>query len=175
MSKQSQNKKISLTGVEAEKLSRRNFITSGLKALTAIAAIELGAAGLLFLKAHSLEGEFGGIMTAGEIDEFTPGSVVEYEDGNFFLVRKDDGGFLAVYRRCPHLGCTVQWVDKKQKFFCPCHAASFDPNGEFENQPVSRALDTFRVFFEDGMVKVDTTQTQMREHFSDQDISYPNS
>lgn len=160
---------------DSKKMNRRNFLQNSLKALTAVAVIELGAAGMLFLRAHSLEGEFGGIMTLGEIDEFTPGTVVEYEDGNFFLVRKDDGGFMAVYRRCPHLGCTVQWVSNKQKFFCPCHAASFDPNGEFENEPVSRALDTFRVFFEDGMVKVDTSQTTAREHHSPTDISYPTS
>lgn len=156
-----------------EKMDRRRFLQNSLKALTAVAAIELGVAGMLFLRSRSLDGEYGGIMTVGNIDDYTPGSVVEYEDGNFFLVRVDDGGFMAVYRRCPHLGCTVQWVDKKQKFFCPCHAASFDPYGEFENQPVSRALDTFRVFFEDGFVKVDTSQTILREHHSLADISYP--
>ena len=170
MNKKSQTK--SKISGEPENISRRNFLQGSLKALTALAAIELGAAGLLFLRARSLDGEYGGIMTVGKVEDFTPGSVVEYEDGNFFLVRVEDGGFMAVYRRCPHLGCTVQWVAKKQKFFCPCHAASFDPYGEFENQPVARALDTFKVFFEDDMVKVDTSQMRTREHHSAQDISY---
>lgn len=152
---------------------RRNFLQAGLKVLSAIAVVEVGAAGLLFLRARSLEGEFGGVITAGALEEFTPGTVIEFNEGNFYLICTTDGGFMAVYRRCPHLGCTVNWVPQKEKFFCPCHAASFDQYGDYESEMVSRAMDTFPVIFEDGLVKVDTSQVQSRQHHTPENISYP--
>lgn len=159
---------------EKAKITRRNFLQSSLKALGALALLELGGAGFLFLRSHTLDGEFGGVITVGAVEEFIPGSVVEYEEGNFFLVRNKEGGFLSIYRRCPHLGCTVKWVADKEKFYCPCHSASFDPNGDFQNQIVSRALDTFPVVIIDGMVKVDTSQVTMREKYSPEDVRYQN-
>ena len=152
--------------------NRRKFMQLALKALGAVAVVEIGAIGSLFLTSHSLDGEFGGIITVGQVEDFTPGSVVSFEEGNFYLVRTLEGGFLAIYRRCPHLGCTVNWVPQKEKFFCPCHAASFDPNGEGQSQVVARSLDTFPILFEDGAVKVDTSRIQVREHHSPEHISY---
>lgn len=152
---------------------RRNFLQAGLKVLGALAAVEVGAAGLLFLQARSLDGSFGGVITVGAIDEFAPGSVIEFKEGNFYLICTEDAGFMAIYRRCPHLGCTVNWVPQKEKFFCPCHAASFDEFGNYENEMVSRAMDIFPVVFEDGMVKVDTSQVQSRQYHTPENIRYP--
>ena len=158
--------------VEEVHVSRRDFLQTGLGALSVIAAAELGLGGVLFLQARSLEGQYGGVITAGAVDEFAPGSVTQFAEGNFFLVRNEDGGFMAVHNRCPHLGCTVNWVAEKGKFYCPCHASSFDRNGDFQNQLVSRALDTFQVIFDDDMVKVDTANAQVRVHSSPEQISY---
>ena len=157
----------------SKNVSRRDFLGLSLKALGGLAAIELGAAGILFLRSRSLAGEFGGVMTIGKIEEFTPGSVVEVEDGNFYLICTEDSGFLAVYRRCPHLGCTVNWMENEQKFLCPCHSATFAKTGDFNNKLVARALDYFPVIFEKGMVKVDTTAPIVREQHLPQHVSYP--
>ncbi len=56
--------------------------------------------------------------------------------------------------------------------YCPCHSATFDEHGEFKNQLVSRALDTFPVSFDGGMVKVDTSTINMREHHTPTDVNY---
>ncbi len=152
---------------------RRNFLQAGLKVLGAVAVLEMGVAGFLFLRARSLEGKYGGVITLGAVSDFTPGSVIEYEEGNFFLICTKDGGFLAISRRCPHLGCTVNWVAQKEKFYCPCHAANFDQYGEYHSNLVSRAMDTYPVKFEDGMVKVDTSTVQQRKHHLPEHISYP--
>jgi cytochrome b6-f complex iron-sulfur subunit len=172
MDKKLKIKKTETCQSENDDLSRRKFLQTGLKVLGGLAILELGGASLLYLRARSLEGEFGGIITVGKIDEFSPGSVVEIEDANFYLVRDAEGGFMAIYRRCPHLGCTVNWISKKGKFYCPCHAASFDQHGEFNSQLVSRALDIFPVFFENDMVKVDTTQVQARPHHLSEHVVY---
>ncbi len=159
----------------SKNVSRRDFLSISLKALGGLAAMELGAAGILFLRSRSLEGEFGGIMTIGKIESFTPGSVMEVEDGNFYLICTDDNGFLAVYRRCPHLGCTVNWMDNEEKFLCPCHSATFTKTGDFNNKLIARALDYFPVFFEKGMVKVDTAAPIAREQHLPEHVSYPDS
>jgi cytochrome b6-f complex iron-sulfur subunit len=153
-------------------VSRRDFLKLGLGALSALAILEAGGAGMLFMKPRSLEGEFGGIVEAGLVDSFPPGSVVEFPAGRFFLVRAQDGGFLALYRRCTHLGCSVTWEADKGQFFCPCHASSFDIHGDVENPPAPRALDFFPVVIEDGQVLVDTGQGQSRPSFSPGQLVY---
>ena len=66
-----------------KKVNRRDFLGLSLKALGGLAAVELGAAGILFLRSRSIGGEFGGVMTIGKIEEFLPGSVMEADDGHF--------------------------------------------------------------------------------------------
>lgn len=153
-------------------ITRRDFVKLGAGALGALAVLEMGIAGVLFLRSRGLEGEFGDEIKAGEVENFPPGSVTEFADGNFFLVRATDGGFLAIYRRCPHLGCTVNWVPDQDRFYCPCHASAFDMYGNFENQTVTRALDTFPVSFDEQVVIVDTRQFVRREQFSTEQLAY---
>ena len=157
---------------QEQNLTRRNFLKLGIGALSALAVLEIGGASLVFLRSRSLEGEFGSEIKAGEVENFPANSVTEFTDGNFFLVRASDGGFLAVYRRCPHLGCTVNWVAEKERFYCPCPASSFDKYGDFENQPVPRALDTFPVSFKEGMVVINTADFQRRDRFTPDQLAY---
>ena len=153
-------------------VSRRDFLKLGLGAVSALALLEVGGASLLFMQPRSLEGEFGGTVNAGAVDSFPAGSVVEFPGGRFFLVRSHDGGFLAVYQRCTHLGCSVTWEPDQNRFFCPCHASSFDIHGSVENPPAPRALDTFPVTIADGQVSVNTGQIQQRDSFSAQQLVY---
>jgi cytochrome b6-f complex iron-sulfur subunit len=151
---------------------RRDFLKLGAGALSALALLEIGGASLIFLSPRSLEGEFGGVVTAGAADSFPPGSVTEFPDGRFFLVRAADGGFLAVYRRCTHLGCAVTWAAQDGRFVCPCHGSHFDGMGEVENPPAPRALDTFAVRIEAGVVAVDTSRPLTRDRFAPEQLVY---
>ena len=55
------------------RFSRRSFVKLGMGALASLALIEMGGAGFLFLRASSMEGEFGALITAGEVDSFPSG------------------------------------------------------------------------------------------------------
>ena len=156
----------------ASRVSRRDFLKLGIGTLSALAILEVGGASLLFMQPRALEGEFGGTVNAGPADSFPAGSVVEFPDGRFFLIRSHEGGFLAVYQRCTHLGCSVTWEADKARFFCPCHASSFDIHGDVENPPAPRALDTFSVTIVDGEVLVDTGQMQSRDAFTPEQLVY---
>jgi cytochrome b6-f complex iron-sulfur subunit len=157
---------------ETPQISRRGFLKAGVGLLSTLALLEMGGGGLLFLRARSLEGQYGGLVTAGAVDEFPPGSVTEFQDGHFFLVRAAEGGFLAVHSRCTHLGCTVNWVPAEGRFLCPCHAAAFDFYGTDEGPPVPRPLDLFPIEFKDELVRVDTSQPQRRESFDTAQLIY---
>lgn len=160
-----------LQGEEAE-LTRRNFLKLGLTALGTLVALEAGALGLMFFRSRAESGEFGGVVTAGSVSRFEPGSVTEFPDSRFFLIRGADGGFLAVHSRCPHLGCTVEWVPEARRFLCPCHAAHFDDHGDFEGPPVPRPLDLFDVRIEGDKIKVDTSHLHQRKRFEPQQVTY---
>lgn len=153
-------------------VSRRRFITMGLGALTTLAALEAGAISLAFLRARSLEGEFGQEIVAGDVSAFEPGTVVEFAQERFFLVRAPDGGFLALYRRCPHLGCNVLWNEEQHLFHCPCHASSFDVYGDYCSPPVPRPLDLFAVRVRERRVIVDTSRLLRREEFEESQLVY---
>jgi cytochrome b6-f complex iron-sulfur subunit len=70
---------------------------------------------------------------AGIVDDFPPGSVTPFNAGRFYLVRQQDGGFLALYRKCTHLGCAVPWNPAEGRFVCPCHASAFEMDGQVIN------------------------------------------
>lgn len=70
-------------------------------------------------------------------------------------VVKDSTGQMAVLSAvCTHLGCTVPWIDKQNKFICPCHQAIFDPEGRLIGGPAPRGMDVLPMKIEQGVVKV---------------------
>ena len=154
-------------------LTRRNFLKAGLGTLASVAALEFGAIGLKYLKSRAEEAEIGGIVTAGELDNFPVGSVTEFEGAGFYLICTEEGDLLAVNARCPHLGCSVVWQPEYNQFICPCHASSFDKYGNFESPPVPRPLDIYHVIIDDTTVLVDTSRVIKREKFETSQLTSP--
>ena len=93
-------------------------------------AVEAGGLALGFFAPRPVEGQFGGVFTLGLAADFPPGSVTPFTEGRFYLVRLADGGFLALYRKCTHLGCAVPWDQASGQFVCPCHASAFEADGD---------------------------------------------
>jgi len=112
-------------------------------------------------------------ITAGPVEAFRPGTVTAFPRGRFYLARLADGGFLALSRRCTHLGCTVPWVAEEKRFLCPCHSSAFDINGDVLRSPASRALDLFSVTIENDVVEVDTGRVIKRNQFKKEQVVYP--
>jgi cytochrome b6-f complex iron-sulfur subunit len=113
------------------------------------------------------------VVVAGRVERFEPGSVTAFPGGRFYLSRTADGGFLALSRRCTHLGCTVPWLAEEGRFVCPCHASSFDLHGQVLSPPAPRALDLHPVRIENGVVKVDTATTLTRRGYSPSQVARP--
>lgn len=50
-------------------------------------------------------------------------------------------GFTIFSPICPHLGCRYAYLEKEQKFACPCHGSQFTTLGEHVAGPALRGLD----------------------------------
>ena len=158
-----------------EGAGRRNFLTKLWFALGFVALAEFIAVAYAFLRPgkRELRKENGDtIFTAGAVNTFVPESVTAFVRGRFYLARLADGGFLALSRKCTHLGCTVPWVEKEKRFACPCHASAFDITGNVISPPAPRALDTYPVTIENEVVKVDTGKLIKRSEFNTEQVVY---
>ena len=123
-------------------------------------------------KMASRSGESEAIIRAGPVKRFPHHSVTAFIRGKFYLCRMEDGGFLALSRKCTHLGCTVPWLEKEKRFACPCHGSTFDIRGEVISPPAPRALDLYPVFIENNIVKVDTGKSMKRKGFEANQVVY---
>jgi cytochrome b6-f complex iron-sulfur subunit len=83
-----------------------------------------------------------------------------------------DGGFLALSLQCTHLGCAISWNDDNSEFDCPCHASSFDMGGNVISPPAPRALDTYRLVIESGMLKADLGNPVKRNNYHSSQLIY---
>ncbi len=154
---------------QADNPSRRRFFKKLWGWIALAAGVELAGLSIPFISSGRKKqkkketGTFTGIVPASDLP---PGSVFPYQSGRLYVCHLNDGGFLAVSITCTHLGCSVEWNEKKKEFICPCHHSMFSINGEVENPPATRALDIYPLKIEGGMVKVNLSKPIERKHFN---------
>jgi cytochrome b6-f complex iron-sulfur subunit len=155
--------------------NRREFLNKLWKGLGVVAFIELTAVFFGYLFTGKSENESlkpKQLFDAGDINSFQKNSVTIFRSGRFYLVRLEDGGFLALSLRCTHLGCSINWEEDKQRFICPCHASAFEINGNVQNPPAPSALDYFPVLIQNGKVMVDIGTKLTRSRFNKEQAAY---
>jgi cytochrome b6-f complex iron-sulfur subunit len=152
--------------------TRRGFLVKLWLALGGVALAEYAVIALDLLRPRARELDRAGVVVAGPVDRFEAGSVTAFPQGRFYLVRLDDGGFLAVSRECTHLGCTVPWDRDRRCFVCPCHSSIFDIRGDVLNPPAPRALDRLALRIENNVVKVDVSRRLERRMFDPHQVTY---
>lgn len=87
------------------------------------------------------------------------------KEHRFFIVREPNR-LYAMFARCPHLGCTINWFPGLAVFKCPCHGSQFHSNGENFAGPAPRALDLLKTTISaEGMIVVDTAAVYTRKEF----------
>ena len=156
-----------------KKITRREFV--GVAWGISVVGLfgQAGLALLKFFKPRMSPGGFGSEVVAGNLEEFEPGSVNYVQKGRFYIVRREDGGVLALWQRCPHLGCTVPWREDQNQFNCPCHSSFFNRQGEVTGGPAPRPMDLFPVSLQDSQLVVDTSQPIQRQQFDDSQVFFP--
>ncbi len=145
---------------------RRKFLNRLWLVLGGLLAAECAwLGGRIFRQRGQATGKRRKLIAAGRVGTFEVASVTAIGPGGFFLARLRDGAFLAMSRTCPHLGCSVTWEEKQNRFVCPCHGSVFNRRGEVESGPAPRPLDTYPLRLEDGVVKVEISSSRRREEF----------
>ncbi len=158
-------------------MSRRNFIRASFWGGLGITL--LGSVGLLldYLWPRNVRG-FGGPVPAGNVAEYPRGATpVENREGQFWIANLDPSqtgpngsggadGLLALWRRCPHLGCTVPWGSSHTVenhpgiqgwYQCPCHGSTYSLAGIRVFGPAARSMDTMAIDIdESGNITVQT-------------------
>ena len=142
--------------------SRRNFIRASFWGGLGLALLGTVGSLLDFMYPRGIKG-FGSPVPAGNISEFRKGGdPVHFITGQFWLVNLDPSetraggsgggdGLLALWHKCPHLGCTVPWRsgftwDNDQGWYrCPCHGSTYTKSGIRVFGPAPRSMTTMKV------------------------------
>ncbi|MGP8051270.1 MAG: ubiquinol-cytochrome c reductase iron-sulfur subunit [Desulfobaccales bacterium] len=61
------------------------------------------------------------------------------------ILNLPDMGYLAYSKVCTHLGCLVKFNKERLEFICPCHAGTFDLEGNVVSGPPPKPLRKFAV------------------------------
>ncbi|MDP2936333.1 MAG: Rieske 2Fe-2S domain-containing protein [Dehalococcoidia bacterium] len=147
----------------ARRFTRRLFLRSAFVGAAGIFTLEMLGGFAVFFRPKNVLG-LGQKFKVGTAEEFPVGSITHHIDGKFYLSRVPEG-FLAMWHKCTHLGCTVPWVSGEKsedglaatgRFNCPCHGSIFNRYGQITAGPAPRPLDLFPVSIIDGVVMVDT-------------------
>ena len=100
-------------------------------------------------------------VTLRSLDQLTVNKPVVVPNHNVYLVRLENDEVLALWRRDPHLGCTVPWrpafefMGRKGWFRNPCFGETYDLEGHCVAGSCLRGLDRFPVMIRDDRVQVD--------------------
>jgi cytochrome b6-f complex iron-sulfur subunit len=101
---------------------------------------------------------------AGLPDNYEDGKVIDrYKDQNAWIVRYE-GKIYALSTTCTHLGCTPNWLERENKFKCPCHGSGFYITGINFEGPAPRPLERWGVSIgDDGQIVVDKSKKFQQE------------
>lgn len=164
-------------------LSRRSFLRRMLGAGVGLLSLEFLGGTVAFLWPPPAEG-IGVEHRIGTLDDirgiwprWDEGVPWEFRPARAFLVNvpaatafalgtraaataRTASDLLALWRKCPHLGCMVPAVCDNGRFQCLCHQSTYSIIGEkMKLGPAPRGMDRFPVRIdEDGVVIIDTRE-----------------
>ncbi len=67
-----------------------------------------------------------------------------------------EAGLIALWQKCPHLGCRVPECATSQWFECGCHGSQYNRVGEKKGGPAPRGMDRFAMEVSGDQFSVDT-------------------
>ena len=162
-------------------VTRRQFFNRSIVLLMGLSLTGFGAAVLAFLWPQP-KGGFGSPIRVGSIPDVK--ASIQSGDGFLYLaegrmwiteypeaaVEKArsvyppsmmgglEAGVIAIYQKCPHLGCRVPSCKTSQWFECPCHGSQYNQAGEKKGGPAPRGMDHFGMDVTGGVLTVNTGQ-----------------
>jgi cytochrome b6-f complex iron-sulfur subunit len=147
-------------------ITRRIFLLGGFWTGLTLLIVGLVGSPLDFMWIRRLTGFGGPITVTPDRVPPTGGDPVVIQEGRFYLLNLEagttpngeqtPGGVLALWRKCPHLGCTIPWrpdfsFQGRQGWFrCPCHGSTYTKEGGvIVFGPAPRPMDVFPITVND--------------------------
>ncbi|MGA1361720.1 MAG: ubiquinol-cytochrome c reductase iron-sulfur subunit [Ilumatobacteraceae bacterium] len=166
---------------EAVGVSRRMFFNRTAVAMMSASLGAFGASVIAFLW-KGAEGGFGSKINAGRVSDVISNIrsnggflylaearawVTEYPESAMAkakavygsqapVIAGMEAGVIALYQKCPHLGCRVPECKSSQWFECQCHGSQYNRVGEKKAGPAPRGMDRFGVSVNNGVLTIDT-------------------
>ncbi len=166
---------------ETYDVTRRQFLNRSIVAMFGLGVAGFGAAFVGFLWPSS-SGGFGSKINVGKVSDIK----ADIQKNNGFLYKPEGrmwiteypssalpkaelvyspavlngmkAGVVALYQKCPHLGCRVPSCNSSQWFECPCHGSQYNQVGEKKGGPAPRGMDSFAMEIAGGSLVVNTGQ-----------------
>lgn len=154
---------------EEKGLSRRDLLSIGTLAIGGIISIALGIPAVAYIigpaRRRVQEENWIRLGPVSKVEIGTPtlfkarverqvGWIINEEEISVYILTEDGRNFVALSNICTHLGCRVRWISDQGQFFCPCHNAIFNKQGEVVTGPPPRPLDQYVVKVEDEQIYV---------------------
>lgn len=144
---------------------RRRFVRNMVLGGVGLAGLQLSGSAIAF--AWPLK-----TSTFGTPVPIAPGQIpakgeppFRHQAGKFYLIHNEEG-LLALYWKCPHLGCTVPFIAGEDQFKCPCHSSPYNRHGELVKGPSPRPMDLMAISVDpSGNLIVDTGDIRERSSF----------
>jgi cytochrome b6-f complex iron-sulfur subunit len=155
---------------EAIGVSRRQFFNRATVTLMATSIGAFSVASMVAFLWPTATGGFGQVVTVGKLDEiresaranagffYAPSArswITEYPPDALpdaeavypppIYEGMRDYGLVALYQKCPHLGCRVPNCNSSRWFECPCHGSQYNQVGEKKAGPAPRGMDRFKL------------------------------
>jgi len=160
--------------------TRRAFLNRSIVGLMIVGISGFAAAAFTAFLWPTASGGFGSKLRVGKVTDIK----AEVEKNNGFLYKPEGrmwitefpaaalpkaeqvyspgelagmkAGLVALYQKCPHLGCRVPSCNSSQWFECPCHGSQYNKVGEKKGGPAPRGMDRFAMEVQGGTFVVDT-------------------
>lgn len=156
-------------------VSRRQFFNKATITLTSTGIGAFAAAGFVAFLWPTATGGFGQDVNVGKLQDIIDGAsanagffyapsarawIVEYPadalpkaEGVYppnIYAGMSNYGIVALWQKCPHLGCRVPECATSGWFECPCHGSQYNRVGEKKAGPAPRGMDRFPVSVDGG-------------------------
>jgi len=148
--------------------SRRQFLNRSTVVLMSTGLLTFAAAGFVAFLWPTAAPVFGGKVNVGKLNDIL--ASIRSNGGFFYasnarsyvtvypaealpkargvkeykpVLEGMESGVVALYQKCPHLGCRVPECKSSQWFECPCHGSQYNRSGEKKSGPAPRGMDHF--------------------------------
>jgi cytochrome b6-f complex iron-sulfur subunit len=164
-------------------VNRRQFLNRATVTLMSAGLASFAAAGFVAFLWPTAAPVFGGKVSVGKLNDIL--SSIRSNGGFFYsssarsyitsypaealpkaqsvpeyapVIGGFEAGVIALYQKCPHLGCRVPECKSSQWFECPCHGSQYNRAGEKKSGPAPRGMDHFAITVSgSGDVVIDTS------------------